>query len=96
MESTKEIAELLCSQANAVATILTDVSNLERTVGLCEEIIGHEKEVDRLYYEGLNRLFDSSHDPLNVIKEKQIMDDLRDTARSAKTSAEVILVVARS
>lgn len=56
----------------------------------CREVKRLEEEGDALYHEWLGRLFDEVHDPVNVIKWKELYDTLERTLDSAEDVANVL------
>ena len=91
-----EGAVLLCEVVHrATVELLRAVNHLEKgppatVLDACRVIKGLEDEGDGLYHEWLGRLFEESHDPISVIKWKEMYDTLEKTLDSAEDAANVL------
>jgi predicted phosphate transport protein (TIGR00153 family) len=79
----------------AVAQLQVAVSALERNKGgtvlqACVQVKRLEEEGDSLYHEWLGRLFEGDPDPLNVMKWKEIYDNLEKTLDDIEDAANVL------
>jgi uncharacterized protein len=79
----------------AVAELQTGVGALEKNKGgtvlaACVQVKRMEEEGDSLYHEWLGRLFQGQPDPLDVIKWKEIYDNLEKTLDTIEDAANVL------
>jgi uncharacterized protein len=79
----------------AVAELQTAVGALEKNKGgtvlaACVQVKRMEEEGDSLYHEWLGRLFQGQPDPLDVIKWKEIYDNLEKTLDTIEDAANVL------
>jgi predicted phosphate transport protein (TIGR00153 family) len=79
----------------AVAQLQVAVRLLEQNRGgtvlqACVQVKRLEEEGDSLYHEWLGRLFEGEPDPLNVIKWKEIYDNLEKTLDDIEDAANVL------
>jgi predicted phosphate transport protein (TIGR00153 family) len=79
----------------AVAELQVAVRSLEKNKGgtvleACVQVKRLEEEGDSLYHEWLGRLFEGEPDPLNVIKWKEIYDNLEKTLDDIEDAANVL------
>jgi predicted phosphate transport protein (TIGR00153 family) len=79
----------------AVAQLQVAVRSLEKNRGgtvleACVQVKRLEEEGDSQYHEWLGRLFEGEPDPLNVIKWKEIYDNLEKTLDDIEDAANVL------
>jgi uncharacterized protein len=79
----------------AVAELQTGVGALEKNKGgtvlaACVQVKRMEEAGDSLYHEWLGRLFQGQPDPLDVIKWKEIYDNLEKTLDTIEDAANVL------
>jgi predicted phosphate transport protein (TIGR00153 family) len=79
----------------AVDQLQVAVRSLEKNKGgtvleACVQVKRLEEEGDSLYHEWLGRLFEGDPDPLNVIKWKEIYDNLEKTLDDIEDAANVL------
>ena len=79
----------------AVTQLQVAVRSLEKNKGgtvleACVQVKRLEEEGDSLYHEWLGRLFEGDPDPLNVIKWKEIYDNLEHAADECEDVANVL------
>lgn len=79
----------------AVSQLQVGVRSLEKNRGgtvlqACVQVKRLEEEGDSLYHEWLGRLFEGQPDPLNVIKWKEIYDNLEKTLDFIEDAANVL------
>jgi predicted phosphate transport protein (TIGR00153 family) len=79
----------------AVAQLQVGVRALEKNkagtvLEACVQVKRLEEEGDSLYHEWLGRLFEGDPDPLNVIKWKEIYDNLEKTLDDIEDAANVL------
>jgi uncharacterized protein len=79
----------------AVTELQAGVGALEKNksgkvLAACVQVKRMEEEGDLLYHEWLGRLFDGQPDPLEVIKWKELYDNLEDTLDTIEDAANVL------
>jgi uncharacterized protein Yka (UPF0111/DUF47 family) len=79
----------------AVAQLQDGVRALEKNKGgtvlaACVQVKRMEEEGDSLYHEWLGRLFEGQPDPLDVIKWKELYDNLEKTLDTIEDAANVL------
>jgi hypothetical protein len=91
-----EGALLLCDVIHRTTTeVLRAVHALKRgptteVLAACREIKRLEEEGDAMYHMWLGRLFEDKHEPITVIKWKELYDTLEKTLDSAEDAANVL------
>ncbi len=81
---TAQMAEIISQQSRGIATALSGLRNDGSPLDRCEEIIRLKDEADRLHESSLWYLFEAVKDPIEVIKRKQIINELKLAARAAR------------
>ncbi len=81
---TAMIAETISQQARRISSLLSESCGSGRAPENCEEMIRLKEEVDRLHESCTLYLFDSVKDPVEIIKRKQIIDDLQRASIAAR------------
>ncbi len=81
---TAMMAETISQQARRISLILTDSTGGRQSHERCEEMISLKEEVDRLHESCTLYLFDAVSDPVEVVKRKQIIDDLQRASMAAR------------
>ncbi|HEY7613417.1 MAG TPA: DUF47 family protein, partial [Gemmatimonadales bacterium] len=79
----------------AVTELQAGVGALEKNKGgavlaACVQVKRMEEEGDSLYHEWLGRLFEGTPEPLDVIKWKEIYDNLEKTLDTIEDAANVL------
>ncbi|HEX3926426.1 MAG TPA: DUF47 family protein [Gemmatimonadales bacterium] len=96
IDSVPDGAILLCEVIHRAAEqVLTAVKALESgppatVLAACREIKRFEEEGDAMYHLWLGRLFEEPHEPITVIKWKELYDTLEKTLDSAEDAANVL------
>jgi predicted phosphate transport protein (TIGR00153 family) len=86
----RELAAIIAQSSHQVRMA---VDALERKKGVHEravEVNRLENEADRVHDEALRRLFDEEHDPIAVIKWKEVLDYLEETTDRCEDVANVL------
>ena len=76
-----------------VAVLAEAVSRLKKgddVMRFCVEAKQLEEEGDSIYHESLGQLFERERDPIELIKWKEIYDNLEDTLDQAEDVANVV------
>ncbi len=80
---TEEIARIICRQSRGITSALTRLVDGSEPSEACGEILCTKDDVDRLYESSLCHLFESVNDSIELIKRKQLIDDLIEASKSA-------------
>jgi uncharacterized protein len=90
----KEIAEYIRKDSEELLAIVNVLSNLRNQIDFakakCNVIKDIEHSVDEIYDNYMSHIFSNEKDPIELIKNKSIVQVLEDTTDSAKTIADVI------
>ncbi len=89
----RELASVLVLAAEAMAEAvrgLRDIKNPKQVLDACKQVNVHENTADHLIRRAIAALFKGGHDPLMVIKWKEILDLIEDAVDRAEDVADVI------
>ncbi len=86
----KDLARIIHEQAEEIRQAVVHLRDFDKTLERCKRINALEKEGDRLYREAMARLFDSSRDPIFVIKAKEIIETLEGTTDAGERVSNVL------
>ncbi len=92
-ESMQKISTLLVSITTEVMNAVGRLSNLKRPemiLAICIEINRLENEVDNAHRKALAHLFENEKDPITIIKNKEILEDLETATDKCEDVANVI------
>jgi hypothetical protein len=84
-----EMARIIRQQAGEIRQAIVHLREPEAVLEHCRRINAFEKEADKVYREGVARIFDSGRDPIFVIKAKEIIE----TLEAATDAGEDIAIV---
>ncbi len=84
-----DLAHIIHGQAEEIRQAVSQLRTPAAILPRCRKINDLEKEGDRLYREGMARIFDSGKDPIFVIKAKEIIE----TLEAATDMAERIAII---
>jgi hypothetical protein len=85
-----ELASIIRRQAEEIRQAVARIKDADGVMQRCARINELEKEGDRLYREGMVRIFDSGRDPIFVIKAKEIIETL-EAATDAGEDVAIVL-----
>ena len=89
----RDLAGVLVSAAETMQLAvrgLRDVKNPRRVLDACKQVNVYENQGDTLLRRAIANLFKSGHDPLTVIKWKEILDLMEDAIDRSEDVANVI------
>jgi uncharacterized protein len=86
--------ELLCRAASQTAVAMTKLAKPQHLTQYWVEINELENEADQVYRRLLSWLFSGEHDPLTVLKLKEIIDSLESAADAFEHVADVVHTIA--
>src|SRR5882672_308114 len=92
-EDAKALAQVLVNATKIITELLPKMRNLKLTSSLlqqCIEIHTQENEGDRIEQHALASLFENGHDPIFIIKWKDIYDELEPATDRCEDVANVI------
>lgn len=92
-DDAKALARVLVKATSIIITLLTKMRNLKLSSSLlqdCIEIHTQENEGDRIEQHALASLFENGHDPIYVIKWKDIYEELEAATDRCEDVANVI------
>ncbi|MBZ5500187.1 MAG: hypothetical protein LAP85_27650 [Acidobacteriia bacterium] len=89
-----QISQKLLQQATLMKAVFAGIPRGDCVLGHCEEIIKLDKEVEGLLESGMLHLLASEKDPLEVIKRKQVFDDLKILAERVRRIADFVKILA--
>ena len=88
-----KLQEVLCHSVDDMGQAiigLRDMKRPRRLLDLCIEINRHENDGDRLLKDAISRLFDEVHDPIIIIKWKEILENLEIALDKCEDVANII------
>lgn len=89
-EMMDDIVEM-AAELEEIFELLKDISRNEaKLFERAERLSRHESAVDKLYRKEISRLFDGSHDLFDVIRWKDILHTLEDTADEVEDLGDII------
>ncbi|HVR84368.1 MAG TPA: DUF47 family protein [Planctomycetota bacterium] len=92
-EDAKALAKVLMKATNIIIDLLPKMRNLKLSTSLlqdCIEIHTQENEGDRIEQHALASLFENGHDPIFIIKWKDIYEELESATDRCEDVANVI------
>lgn len=85
-----EVLSKACERVQDAVACLRDSKRWPQAVSLCREIRALEKEGDRLIGEALGQLFEKEKDPIQIIKWKEVYEDLENALDAAEDVANIL------
>ncbi len=92
-EEGRRLVKILVSSVELVYEAIKDLKNFKKPkkiLELCVEINTHENEGDVALRQGLANLFESQRDPIEIIKRKEIYENLENAIDSCEDVANVM------
>ncbi len=93
LEESRALARCLVHATGIILEMvpaMRNMKNAERVRQLCRDVHTQENEADRIEQQALATLFDGGHDPLFVMKWKNIIEDLEASTDRCEDVANVI------
>jgi predicted phosphate transport protein (TIGR00153 family) len=90
-----EILERSVAELSRAIPLLRDLKELELIRNACVRVNAYENEADKVFHRALGRLFQEEKDPINLIKQKEILavlESATDRCEDAAVLIESILV----
>lgn len=88
--SAKILACIILKQAEELATAVTLLGKDSHVLKHCVEVNRLENEADKVSREAIGRLFDGDHDPITLIKLKELLEALEEASDKAEDVADVL------
>jgi len=91
--SAKVLAGIILKQAEELVKAVALLEKHGRVLEHCVEVNRLENEADKVTREAIGRLFDGEHDPITLIKLKELLEALEDASDKAEDVADVLETV---
>jgi hypothetical protein len=91
--SAKVLAGIIQKQAEELAKAVVLLDKDSRLLPHCVEVNRLENEADKVSREAIGRLFDGEHDPITLIKLKELLEVLEEASDKAEDVADVLETV---
>ncbi len=86
-----ELAAVILAQTAQLVLAAAHLPKMDESVpNAIREVKRLEEQADRLHKKPVGELFDSEHDPIEVIKWKEILDFLEDASDRAEEAAHIL------
>jgi predicted phosphate transport protein (TIGR00153 family) len=72
----RRLADIVCDAVDRIHEAITALERRKGVLELCARVSQLEHEADRVHQDAIVELFDQEHDPIEVIKWKEIFDFL--------------------
>jgi uncharacterized protein len=82
-----------CKQIQIAINGLEKIGKNDSTMKACKELSRIESQVDVIYHEGISDLFENEKDPIELIKQKEILQVIEKIANKSKDVAKVIKTI---
>jgi predicted phosphate transport protein (TIGR00153 family) len=93
-EHARRLAEVVARSAGRLAEAVRDIRKEKALSMHLQSVKQLEEEGDALYHDGVAMLFDGRHDPLDVIKWKELYDRLEEATDECQHTAQLVHSVA--
>jgi predicted phosphate transport protein (TIGR00153 family) len=91
--SAKILAGIILKQAEELKKAVSMLSKNQHLLEHCVEVNRLENEADQVSREAIGRLFDGGHDPITLIKLKELLEILEEASDKAEDVANVLETV---
>ena len=91
--SAKLLAAIILRQSEELAIAVTLLGKDSHVLPHCVEVNRLENEADKISREAIGRLFDEQHDPITLIKLKELLEVLEEASDKAEDVANVLETV---
>lgn len=82
-----------CIQIQVAVAGLEKMKNESQIVKACKELNRIESRVDQLYHEGLSNLFECEKDPIELIKQKEILQNIEKCANKVEDISDIVKTI---
>ena len=88
-----ELAGVIIRQADQLSKAVSMLEKHDNVLEICVEINRLENEADRIARKALGELFEKEKDPINLIKQKELLEVLETATDKAEDAANVLEAV---
>ncbi|MCB9000182.1 MAG: DUF47 family protein [Bacteroidales bacterium] len=92
----KDFAKLIskgCEQINISVKELHDLKKPAKILKACKKINDLEKEADELYHSTISTIFKKEKDAIELIKQKEMLENLEKTADRIKSVSNILKII---
>ncbi|PYV93729.1 MAG: DUF47 domain-containing protein [Acidobacteria bacterium] len=89
-EPATQLAQILSRSTAEVTAAVSQLQNGMKVMEHCIEINRLENEADHIYHVALGKLFETETDPINLIKWKELLEELENSLDKCEDVANVI------
>lgn len=89
-EPAHELSQLIVEACNEVDSAVNSLEKLDKLMPHCEELHQYEDKADIICRRGIQSLFKNPPDPIEMMKHKELIEDLEDTADECENIAVII------
>lgn len=82
-----------CLQLQIAVAGLEKMKKEDRIMKACKELNKIESRVDELYHQGLSNLFEFEKDPIELIKQKEILQNIEKIANKVEDISDVVKTI---
>ena len=93
-EEAKKLAQVILKSAEEIVKAISSLERLDEVMEHCIEINRLENEADEVSREAIADLFDKGHDPMDVIKWKEIYETMETATDRCEDVANIVEAVA--
>ena len=90
IEPATQLAQILSRSTAEVTAAVSQLQNGMKVMEHCIEINRLENEADHIYHVALGKLFETETDPINLIKWKELLEELENSLDKCEDVANVI------
>jgi len=92
----KEMVEQIhkgCLQLQIAVAGLEKMKKEDKVLKACKELNKIESRVDELYHQGLSNLFEFEKDPIELIKQKEILQNIEKIANKVEDISDIVKTI---
>ncbi len=93
-EEARKLAQVILKSAEEIVGAVSNIERMDDVMGHCIEINRLENMADDISREAIAGLFDKGHDPMDVIKWKEIYETMETTTDRCEDVANIVESVA--
>lgn len=82
-----------CEQINIAVSELQSLKKPQKILKACNKIFEFEKEADDLYHSTISNIFKKEKDAIELIKQKEILENMEDTADCIKGVSNILKTI---
>lgn len=93
IEGAKEIVSIIEHQIIALEKVLTGLKGHQRLMDELKAVKDLEAQADTVYRSAMTALFENEHDPIELMKQKEILDILENASDKCQSVANVLVAI---